>query len=654
VYDLILNSKHKASSYQFTLWVASLLLIGCLSILACAPVVIPVYREARPSNEEHISRSFSRADQLLKEKKYREALAIYEDYLRRYPGGFLRDMALMKSGIIYAELGAYDVARRSFNRIISDHPESRFFREARFRIAMSYMKEGSYEEAITHAKDLLRTPLSRQEKLQIYPLLGEAYLGIKDRLKAVDAYSIAYYLATGAKKAALLSRIEGIIRESKEDELIVLEKRYNEGVFAGIIRFELGRRYRDQGLVRKAAEKLKDFLTRFPHHPRAKEARTILSELREGLLVDRFTIGCVLPLTGRYSTFGNRALNGIELALDRFNSQPEVHEVQIIIRDSGSDPRQTIKAVEDLGENEHVMAIIGPMITAESAAIKAQSLKVPIMVMTQKPDIIELGDYVFRDFLTSDRQVRGIVSYAIQELGLKKFAVLYPEERYGTTFMNLFTDELIANGGELVCVGSYGKEQTDFGDAIEKLVGLHNPETEGDKSDPVESGAEKEEKLKPVIEFEAMFIPDTFQKVGLIAPQLAYHGVTNILLLGTNLWHSEKLIEMASDYVQGAIISEGFFAESPSPAVQEFVRTFKEVFGRMPAFLEAQAYDTATILFSLVNRPQVWSRHSLKNALLSLKDFPGVTGVTSFRQNGEADKPVYLLKIVGQRFVQVR
>ena len=53
------------------------------------------------------------------------------------------------------------------------------------------------------------------------------------------------------------------------------------------------------------------------------------------------------------------------------------------------------------------------------------------------------------------------------------------------------------------------------------------------------------------MDFDAVFIPDTYNMVGLIAPQLRFYGIEDVLLLGTNLWHSGHLMEMARKYVQG-------------------------------------------------------------------------------------------------------
>jgi len=448
--------------------------------------------------------------------------------------------------------------------------------------------------------------------------------------------------------------------------------------------------------IEQALKVLSDFTIRFPHHDEFETATALMEELKSGPLVDPFSIGCILPLTGSYGTFGNRALMGIELALDQFNTRTDANPIQLLIRDSKGDPNEAARAVEDLAFGDRVIGIIGPMITSESAAVRAQALKVPIMTLTQKPDITKLGNCVFRNFLTFSLQAKAIAAYAVQELGIKRFAILYPEERYGISFMNTFWDELIVHDAKIVGIESYGTDQTDFADAVNKLVGMYYPrpeepeEEEGlddlsaearaeyslkdvpgdaapkpgmikslsplDTTTPLadEPTEEEEKEPKPVIDFGAVFIPDTFEKAGLIAPQFPYYDVGDVLLLGTNLWHSDKLIQMARRYVQGAIVPDGFFLESPSPAVQDFVMRFEKIFGSSPGFLEAQAFDAASIIFQLTNHPDVRSRRTMKEALMEVKDFPGMTGLTSFDETGDVDKQIYLLKIKGRRFVQIR
>jgi len=59
------------------------------------------------------------------------------------------------------------------------------------------------------------------------------------------------------------------------------------------------------------------------------------------------------------------------------------------------------------------------------------------------------------------------------------------------------------------------------------------------------------------------------------------------------------------------------------------------------------------MLFQIVNRPDIVSRTAIREELLSIRDYPGVTGLTSFDRSGEAQKALSLLRIEGSGFVEL-
>ena len=643
-----------------TLWRwQKLLLVALLVLWICMPACAPIIEEIPESPEvTQALELFEEAEQLFQERAYSEALAIYKDHLGRFPKGPHVDIALMKMGSVYMALGQYTHARRTFLSLVRKYPRSPFVQDARYNVILTYYEEGKYPSAVKYANSVLGLAKTPRQKLRIHNLMGYSYSANKQFKEGLENYMCVYQLADSQERIEIMIKIKDIITYLKEPELNSLLDVYKDKVPGGYLRLQLAKEYEVEDQIEPAIKVLSEFVSLFPHHEEFENVTGLMEELKSRLVVDRFTIGCVLPLSGPYESFGSRALMGIELALNQFNAQSHVNPIQLLIKDSKGAPNEAPSVVESLVLKDGVIGVIGPMVTSESAAIRAQDLKCPIMTLTQKPDITKLGDYVFRNFLTFSLQVKAIVSYAVQELGIKKFAVLYPEERYGISFMNTFWDEIILHGAEIVGVESYGTDQTDFADDIKRLVGLYYPRPEElaehlidqlDRSPEVEK-----EEPEPIIDFGAVFIPDTFEKIGLIAPQFPFYDVADALLLGTNLWHSDKLIQMAQKYVQGAIVPDDFFVNSPSPRVRHFVKSFKEIFGISPGFLEAEAYDTASMFFKLVNLPEVESRRTLKTALMKLEGFPGVTGTTSFDETGDVIKQIYLLKIKGRQFVQIR
>jgi branched-chain amino acid transport system substrate-binding protein len=676
--------------------------VGLFIVLGCAKI-IPFKKKipTEPLTPEMIQahKMLGAAEHFIQAGEYKKALNIYNDYLSQSPPGTLADRFLMNKGNAYMRMEDYTGARGAYQILIFDFPRSLLADEAKFNIAFAYYKENNYEEAILYAKSLLSLkPLSLQEEIRLITLIGDSLLGQKKVYDAVVSYMDAYQLAQGEAKENTREKIQLAIAELTEPEIRILAQRYKKDALPGYLLFQKAKLYEQQGHEVRALEVLSEFLRDFSGHELAGAAREFEGLLKKNLDIDKWAIGCILPLTGPYEQFGNRVLSGIELALAEFSSATGAPPVRLIIKDSKSDPEAATKALEYLVEKEKAIGIIGPMITAEYVAETANNLGIPIITLTQKEDITKTGNFIFRDFLTPLQQIKAIVPYAVNILGYKKFAIIYPEDAYGKRFMNLFWDELIQHGGQVVGIESYKSKETDFAAPIKKLVGLYYERVEpvevdaGEVTDEgideiigggtdegideimdesveeaIENGAngtegagdeeatpEEPEEPEPIIDFEAIFIPDTSKTVSLIAPQLLYNDVSDVLLIGTNLWYSPWLLRQSAGYVQGSVFPSGFFVENSSPVVQEFVKNFQDTFGRKPGFLDAQGYDVAKLLFHLIEKPAVCTRNALKIALQQVSGFPTVTGFISFDEAGDANKKLALLKVQGKRFIQIR
>jgi len=652
---------------------------------------------------------FSKAEESFQAESYQKALDAYNEYLLRFPDGPPARRALLKKGAAHEALGSHTNARDVYKQLISKYPGSSQARDARVGILVSYYSEGRYEEVIQQAADFLKETDSRVHIIRTRELLGDTYLAIGSPVEAVTFYVSAYKQSKEAEKESVIARLKEAVGQLDSNEILYLLDRTEDGFPAGYLLYQLGLNRSEAEDYEDAVKVLTAFVENFPQHESNQQAQKLLEAISRKSVYSHYTIGCLLPFSGRYGPFGNRALKGVELALSRYSSQNDNPSIKIVFKDSGSDSNKAAAAVKELFD-ENVAAIIGPLVTAESAAAEAQNRGIPIITLTQKEDIHQIGDYVFRNFFTPKMQVSTIVSFAVETLGLDSFAILYPDENYGKTFMNLFWDEVLAKGGTIVGVESYNSTHTDFADPIKKLVGLYYevPEdlkAEMEKIDDLENNAapleyfddmdpqftykltyndqesdlekeidqkedeeeidqiedegevdqkgDEEEEPEPIIDFDAVFIPDAPKKAGLIIPQFAFYDVRDIYLFGTNLWHSDNLIEMSQQYAQGAVITDGFFADSALPHVREFVKDFTMTYGEKPGFIEAVAYDSTMILFEMVSRPGVRFRSTLKKGLMSLGDYEGVTGLTSFDSDGDVRKKLYLLQIVGKGFVEL-
>jgi ABC-type branched-subunit amino acid transport system substrate-binding protein len=110
---------------------------------------------------------------------------------------------------------------------------------------------------------------------------------------------------------------------------------------------------------------------------------------------------------------------------------------------------------------------------------------------------------------------------------------------------------------------------------------------------------------------------------------------------------------MGGPSIQGSILPEGFFAESPVESVQQFVKAFQNAYREIPGYIEAVSFDTAMMMLQIISSPDIHFRSSIQKELLRPEGFSGVTGKFHFNADREVLKHLIMLQIKGEQFVEI-
>ncbi len=377
-----------------------------------------------------------------------------------------------------------------------------------------------------------------------------------------------------------------------------------------------------------------------------KEIDSITSLYKSGD-EDGVGIGVVLSLKGEYARFADNTLKGILLAADVFGEERE-KKAEVYVRNIEPSGESIRMAVDEIWSNPKVAGIVGPLLSlvAMDTAREAQQRGIPIITLSQRDGVPQVGEYVFRNFLTPRQQARTIVEYAFKVLENKRFAVLYPRNAYGTELAKRFIDEVTSRGGSIVREISYKEGKKDFGEELKYLFGIEVVERR--------EGRRTIREYTPTVEVDAIFIPDYYDTISIIAPYLDYYNIKDVLLLGSNGWNSPRLVQLAGKYVEGAVFVDGFFVNSQRPATKRFVERFRKVYGEDPGILEAQAFDAVMMLISAIeeydNTPD---REMVRYRLAQIWGFEGATGDIYFDFNGDAIKDLFLLTVKEGKIVEI-
>jgi branched-chain amino acid transport system substrate-binding protein len=335
-------------------------------------------------------------------------------------------------------------------------------------------------------------------------------------------------------------------------------------------------------------------------------------------------IGEVGSMTGTEATFGLSSANGIQLAIDEFNTKGGVkgRQLQVKVLDDQGRPEEAATAATRLISSEKVIALLGEVASTRSMfmAPKAQQAKVPMVTPSStNPAVTQKGDYIFRACFIDPFQGYVAATFATENLKVKKVAVLKDVRNdYSVGLAKNFIDSFTKTGGQIVAQESYSNGDVDFKAQLTNIKGAAP---------------------------QALYVPGYYTDVGLIARQARETGLT-VPLLGGDGWDSEKLYEIGGDAIVGSYFSNHYSPDDPSPRIQEFVAKYKKAYGgQTPDSLAAQAYDAAGMLVDAMKRAKDLTGPSIRDALAATKGYPGVTGNITLDENRNPLKPAVVLKV---------
>ncbi|MBI4642945.1 MAG: ABC transporter substrate-binding protein, partial [Deltaproteobacteria bacterium] len=93
------------------------------------------------------------------------------------------------------------------------------------------------------------------------------------------------------------------------------------------------------------------------------------------------------------------------------------------------------------------------------------------------------------------------------------------------------------------------------------------------------------------------------------------------------------------------LFTDAFFAQAPSPGVQDFIAAYRQQYGETPDYLAAQGYAVVKLLLKALEGEQTRQRADLSRRLLALREFPDLPWFKGFNADREAELSLYVLTI---------
>lgn len=551
---------------------------------------------------------------------------------------------------------------RYVNQLLGEFPNSELVDRAKLLLARTHARAGNLDLALpllSEIRSLSTDPTVKRDALR---LTGEFQVQKKDFLRAIQAWLDELPLDTGDQAQETETQIRELINEKLDVPTLVRVRDAYPKMFPGdLASIKLIELHTTSGEDHLVERDLRIFLSRFPNHPYAAKATDLQAVVRTKFKSHPYSIAAIFPMSGKLAPFGTEVLNGIQLALERSKDGGDSPSIGLIVKDTESDRAAFLDELSNVLSDDRPLAVIGPLLSKNLPVMAEMAERTHVPLITPSatvPNLRRFGTYVFSTALTYGHQAKRMAEYALKEQQFKRFAILYPDTSYGRDLARLFAQEIRQHDGELIASEPYKEGDNDFRAVIAKLkaedlkqYGVEVQVNNDPAKTGIRQGGKKGKRLLYSPGFDAVFIPGRSLDVGLLAAQLAFYDIA-VPLLGANGWNQPDFARVADRSVEGGVFTDGFFSESNSPVVQEFVERYRKRFQATPSLFAAQGYDAARLTVEAIRRGAT-TGEAVRDYLMMQHDLPTLSGPSGFNPDGTLNRHVFLIQVKQGKFVSL-
>ena len=627
-----------------------------------APPSWPLSNAAAAETAKSISAThptLNQAKRLLDAGQSEEAITLLRRFLGTNPKPDLLDDTYLLLGAALYGGQQYAEGLKYLQQLQTEFPNSEVIERGKLMLARTHAAMGNPDLALpilTGLRTLSQDDVTKREAVH---LSGELYLQKKEPVRAIQAWLDEIALSPDDQADELRTHIRELINESFDKKTLDrIREAYPKSFPGDLAALRLIDLYVGRGEDHQAARQIHQFLTNFPTHPQAAKSTDLLASLQTKLKSHQFLIAAVLPLSGKLASFANEVLSGIQLAVELNGDRAGGPSVGLLVKDVEASQASFLDDFSSMLANDRPIAVVGPLLSKNLPVMAelAERSRIPLLTPTATlPNVRRLGSYTFSTALTYQLQAKRIATYALVELGFRRFCILHPDTAYVREMARLFAQEVRQRDGEIIAIESYKEGESDAGAQLKRMkaedlkkYGLAVP------VDPTKVGGKLTKLDKKILYtpgFDAIFIPGRLSDVGLMAAQLNFHDM-KVPFLGSNGWNAPDLVRAMDQSLEGSVFVDGFFADSPNPNVQDFVGHYKKRFQTIPTLFAMQGYDAAIFVIDALKKGAT-SGEAVRDYLTAQQDLPALGGPAAFAHDGTLNRPLFLIQVKRGRFAQV-
>jgi branched-chain amino acid transport system substrate-binding protein len=346
-------------------------------------------------------------------------------------------------------------------------------------------------------------------------------------------------------------------------------------------------------------------------------------------LAKEIKVGLIGPMSGPVAVYGTETLAAAEFALAEIHASGLLgqHRIKLVSADTAANPGAAAQAVQRMIDSDEVMAVIGGCTSAETAAAieVTQAAKIlQLSPLAQDTTLTQKGNPWFARITQSAKTFSSnAAKWTLDRHKVKNVYILARNDNYGQSLAEAF--EATAKELGVAVAGRVAYEPTgrEFKPILARLADA-----------------------KPDFVSILGFYTDT----ALIVKQMAELGIKTPVFANTSP-AIQQYREIAGPAAEGSYGALYYLAGSiDTEAGRNFVKNWQAKFGRPPTQYEGMGYDVTRVLAEAIKRADAAGKltsQGIRDALFTIKGYDGATGPITILANGDVERPLPFVQLVG-------
>ena len=319
---------------------------------------------------------------------------------------------------------------------------------------------------------------------------------------------------------------------------------------------------------------------------------TFLVSIKEIVASEKIKIGLLVPLTGKDSEIGKSIIKSTRLAINKIDN----FSIEIIPRDTQSNPQSTLRAAKELAEL-NIKIVIGPVFN-ENLIYLDELTGITFLSLTNKNN--NFSKNIINAGINATSQLKTIKKF-IELNEIKKTIFLTPDVKYKNEINKAISNSKI----KIIKNYTYDTDPTKLTQQIEKITNYDiRKQNLKDEIVRLEKSNQNNkerliEKLKKRdtlgnIKFDSVIIADFDESLKSVTTSLLYTDVSpkKKYFITLNQWFDMSLLEEAS-------VQPLYFPSINKANYENFSTEYFEKFNQYPNQLSFLSFDLVGLVYYL-------------------------------------------------------